>query len=418
MDTTVFEGARLIPGDGSAPIDNAVFLVESGQITEVGTAAEVTVPDGSTRVDLSGKTVMPLLITLHTHPGYARGVTFSEEHYDRDTYVRQLDTFLYYGLSAVVSMGVDRGDLAFELRDEQRNGTLGGAQLFTAGQGLAATDAGPQFPALKTAPRFVDTAEQGREAMRELAQRDPDMVKIWVDDRNGRVAKLPPDVYAAIIDEAHRHDIKVMAHVYTLEDAKGLVRAGVDGFAHLVRDEVVDDELEQLILEHDVFIVSNLNVQAHPKKNTSLDDPFLHESVSADEIAELRGASGEGRPVSDASLAIYRNMERSLVRLSEAGATIAFGSDSGIPRNFIGFSEHRELELMVAAGLSPLEAIRAVTATSAGILGLDDRGTLAPGMRADFMVLASDPLEDIKNTRTIEALYREGEKLDRDALRR
>lgn len=307
-------------------MEESAFIVRAGRITEVGRAGELDAPAGTERIELSGKTVTPLLVTLHTHPGYAKGVSFSEEHYTRETYANQLDTLLYYGLGVVVSLGVDRGELAFELKQEQRQGTLGGALLRTAGQGLAATDI--------------------------------DIVKIWVDD-----------------------------------------------------------ELVQLILDNDVFIISNLNVQAHPAKNDSLDDPALHETVSPELIAELRASSGAGRSVSEAAVATYRNMENSLRRLSEAGARIAFGSDSGIPRNFVGFSEHRELELMVAAGMEPLDVIRAATHTSADVLGLEDYGSLAPGMRAEFIVLDANPLEDIRNTRRIDSLYRDGEKLDRASLR-
>lgn len=414
---TFFAGARLIPGDGSPAIERSAILVADGRIVAVGTFDELAAPRGVTTIDLSGKTIVPLLVTLHTRPGYARGVSFSEENYNRETYVNQLDTFLYYGLGAVVSMGVDRGQLAFQLREEQRQGELGGTRLFTAGRGLAAPDAGPQFPALKPVPRFVETAEDVRTRVADLAEMGVDMIKIWVDDRNDRVSKLSPELFGAIINEAHQHGIQVMAHVYELSDAKELVRAGVDGFAHLVRDHEVDDELVQLILDNDVFIVSNLNVQAHPDKNRTLDDPFLHETISAELIAELRAAQGDGGTVSERAVEIYRNMEKSLAKLSKAGARIAFGSDSGIPRNFVGFSEHRELELMVDAGMAPMEVIQAATSTSAEILGLTDSGSLTVGKLADFIVLNENPLDDIRNTRTIDSLYRNGKKLDRASLR-
>ena len=410
---TIFTGARLIPGDGGPVIESSALVVEDGRIAAVGALGEVEAPDGAREIDLSGKTVMPLLVTLHTHPGYQRGSSFTAENYGRETYEEQLNRFLHYGVGAVLSLGVDRGELAFELREESNAGTLGGATLRTAGRGIAAPDGGPQFPALKPVPQFVETPDEARAAVTVLAEQAVDMIKIWVDDRNGRVTKLSPELYRAVIDEAHANDIRVMAHVYTLEDAKELARAGVDGFAHLVREPEVDDELVSLVVENDVFIVSNLNVQGHPEKDASLDDPALRETISADVVAEVRAASGGGGQNPERAQAIYGNMERSLEKLYNAGAHIAFGGDSGIPRNFVGFSEHRELALMVEAGMSPLDAIRAATATNAEILKLSDRGSLQPGKRADFMVLSANPLDNITNTRRIDDVYQNGEKVDR-----
>jgi imidazolonepropionase-like amidohydrolase len=256
--------------------------------------------------------------------------------------------------------------------------------------------------------------------VRTVAARKPDIIKIWVDDRNGTKKKLTPDVYRAIIDEAHTLGLRAVAHVYYLEDAKDLVRSGIDGLAHMVRAAPgVDAELAQMIKARDVFACSTMSIQkAVPDGAAWLDDPALAESVRPDAIAQWKAEITKATPDAVArARAGYAMLERSLMVLVAAGARVTLCGDTGLNSQTPGFTEHRELEAMAQAGMAPLQVIRAATQVAAAILGLTDRGTLAPGKRADFVVLDANPLERMAYSRRIAAVYRGGIALDRAALR-
>ncbi len=383
-EATVFEGARLIPGDGSAPVEDAVFVVEDGRFAAVGRRGAVEVPAGAARVDLAGKTVMPAIVDAHKHFGATR-----------DEVVDQLRHMAYYGIGTATSLGLDAGDLPFQLRDE----TIEGAARFrTAGRGITAPELGRS-----EIPYWVTTEEEARSAVRELADRKADLVKIWVDDRGGQYQKLSPELYGAVIDEAHRQDLRVVAHIFTLEDAKGLLRAGVDGFAHGVRDRDLDDEAVALFRERPgVVLVPNL-----PDRGVAVDLGWLAGSVPAGELRELQAAATD-RPEAQEAFGIQA---RNLARLHAAGVPIALGTDGSTP-----WAPHLEMEDMVAAGMTPAEVIAAATGSAAAWLRLPDVGTVAAGKSADFLVLDADPLEDIANTRRISAVYLRGAPVDRAAL--
>jgi imidazolonepropionase-like amidohydrolase len=415
-----YEGATLITGDGGPPLGGGVLVVDQGVITEVGLAANVTIPENATVVDLSGKTVMPAIVDLHGHVGYQRGLSYDEANYTRENLIDHLNRYAYYGVGTIVSMGTDPGDLAFQIQAEQRAGTLGGARLHTAFRGFARPDAGPGAAALRPSAYGVSTEAEARALVAELAATPADFVKIWVDDRGGRVDKLTPELYQPIIEEAHARDLPVIAHVFYLEDARALVEAGVDGFAHLVRDAEMDDALVAAIVQNNVFVMPNLGISErgrHAEPPPWLDDPLLLESVSTAEVARLRESFERRTPEgAERAQASYAAMERSLKRLADAGAAIVLGADTGVQDHFFGYTEQRELELIVNAGVSPGDAIVAATSRAAEILGVET-GLLAAGKRADFLVLDANPLYDITNTRQIAAVYLNGVELDREALR-
>src|SRR5438105_4547089 len=418
--TTIYEGATLIRGDGTPAIEDSSFIVQNGTITRVGRAEDFKAPPGAARVNLTGKTVMPTLIDVHTHTGFQKGATYRPENYGRQTITDDLNRALYFGVSAVVSEGIDPGDAVFKIREDQAAGRLSGARLFTAGRGIGAPNAGPGADTYKGIAYDVTTPEEGRRDVRELAAQKVDFVKIWVDDRNGRAPELSPPLYRAIIDEAHAHGIRVNAHVFYLADAKGLVAAGIDGFTHMVRDKDMDDDLVQAIVRRRVVIMPTLqnaergrNTAPPPSLAAWLNGP-AHDAIGAPLVEKILAAySGRTAAQAAAARERYAILQRSLKKLSDAGARIVLGGDTGLQDDPFGFAEHRELELMVEAGMTPMQAIVAATSRGADYLRLKDTGILAPGKRADFIVLDGNPLDDITNTRRIAHVFLKGREVSR-----
>jgi len=414
---TLFEGARLIIGDGRT-IDNGAMLVEGDSITRVGRKGGVAAPAGSTRVDLTGKTIMPGMVLAHGHIGYLRGTTFARENYTRENLIDHLTRYLYYGVVAMMSTGTDPGDLPFELRNTPHPGAL----FRTAGAGIAAPGASTGNLAMRGVPYGVTTEDEARRDVRELAARKPDFVKIWVDDRNGSVKKLSPALYRAIIDEAHKQGLRVIAHVYYLADARDLVEAGADGFLHLVRDEEMDAALVERMKAKHVFVTPNLSTSeagTYTNMPAWLDDPLLAESATPAMIGKTADvyAARAGGPPRTTAIASYQKQQRSVARLAAAGVTIALGDDTGIENTFYGYGDHRELELMVQAGMTPMQVIVAATKTPAELLKLDRLGTLQRGKSADFIVLDANPLDNIASTKKIATVYQRGQEVNRAALR-
>jgi imidazolonepropionase-like amidohydrolase len=410
--TVLFEGARLITGDGSAPVQNSAFLVENDRITRVGRKGEIAAPAGAARVDLSGKTVMPAIVDAHSHPGYTviRTNRTDKETYTKENLIDHMRRMAFYGIAATMSLGVDRGNIPFEVR---MNPTPGAALLFTAGPGIALPLMGPGAEYRKDAAYGVTTEAEARKVVQELAAKKVDIVKFWVDDRNGAVKKLPPNLYKVIIDEAHKHNLRAIAHIYYLEDAKELMRSGIDGFAHGVRDRDIDDDFMAQLKQRRVFFTPNL-----PDRPIQAEDiPLIAETVPANQVQQLRDEIAKRKPGDGAeSIRLFAIQARNLKRINDAHvATIGLGTDSGTS---IGWPVHTELADMVEAGMTPNDVITAATKTSAEIAGAKQLGMIAAGKSADFIVLDANPLDNIRNTRRISKVYIRGKELDRSALTR
>ena len=382
---TAFVGARVIVGDGSNPIENATVVVANSRITLVGPSARVQIPNNATKIDVAGKTIMPTIIDTHTHLSTTR-----------DALVKDLRDRVYFGISAALSLGLDNTPDVFKVRAEQAPGL---ARYFTAGRGITMPEQGRT-----DVPYWVTTEAEARKAVREQAALKVDIIKIWVDDRDGKYKKMPPEIYTPVIDEAHKAKLRVAAHIFNLSDAKGLLKAGIDAFAHGIRDVDVDDELVALVKARpNVVLIPNM-----PDRGVAVDYAWLKGSLSDAEVAKIQ-AGATDRPQAHAQ---WQIQARNLKRLSDAGMTIAVGTDGNT-----SWAPHVEMEDMVAAGMTPFQVIVAATSAGARFLRLEDSHTVAAGRSADLLILDANPLDDIRNTRRINAVYLKGVKVDREATR-
>lgn len=380
----VYEGARLIVGDGTAAIDNAIFIVDKGRFVSVGDVENVVIPENPTRVDLTGMTVMPTIIDAHVHLSTTREALISD--------LKQRASF---GTSAALSLGADGEGVPLEVRHE----SIPGAAVYrSAGVGITSPEPG------RRVVHWVTTEDEARQAVRDEVARKVDMIKIWVDDWSGEYKKLSPELYRAVIDEAHKNGIKVAAHIFTLEDAKTLLRANVDVFAHGVRDMDIDDEFIELVKTRpNVVLIPNMG-----NRGVATDFDWLTGLIPEEELQATRlNAKDQAPSVAEA----YGIQARNLNRLNKAGMAIAFGTDGNNP-----WAAHVEMEDMVISGMTPAEVLVAATQSAAQLLGLTDMGTIEVGKRADFIVLNANPLDDITNTRKIASVFLQGEKVKRSVV--
>jgi imidazolonepropionase-like amidohydrolase len=417
--TVLLRDVRLIDGTGAPPQEHVSLLLQDGRIEKIGTT--MAVPKGATVRELAGKTVMPGLISAHSHLGLiVDDAESSATGYTQENVAAQLKQFERCGVTTIMSLGVNR-DLVYELRDEQRKGKLGGATIFTAGRGIGVPGGAPGLPAAADQIYRPATWEEARKDVDELAEHRADIVKIWVDDGHGTMPKMKPEIWKAVIDEAHKKHLRVAAHVYALGDARQLVADGVDELAHSVRDQVVDDAFVHAMREHKVWYVPTFTVDesffVYAERPAFMEAKFFQEAAGPKLMAKFNAPGYAEKVNQDPQTAQHRKDfsigQQNLKRLFDAGVLVGFGTDSGALAGRIpGFAEHHELELMVRAGLTPMQAITAATGENAKLLHAGDRGKIAVGKRADVLVLDADPLSDIRNTEKIVAVYHDGRSAD------
>jgi len=408
-EVTALNNFTLIDGNGGPAVANAAMLIDNGRITWIGSSARLSVPYGAKIINLTDKFVMPGIINLHGHVGYTVDLAQDLKFYTRGNIEKDLRTYASYGVTTVLSLGTDQ-DLIFKVRDEQRAGRPSYARVFTAGRGFTYKTGGG-MPGVTY--ELGDAAEIPKD-MDALAANSVDIVKLWVDDSLGRAKKMPYELSKAIIDNAHQRGLRVAAHIFYLADAKQLVDAGVDALAHSVRDQLVDQELIESMRKHGTWLQAatltrDESTFIYASAPAFLTDPFFTRSVSAAALAGLKDPESQKRFASDPNVSRYPEIldmaRKNLKRLADAGIPYGMGTDSGNPRRFPGFFEHWEMELMVDAGLTHTQVITAATKRGAEFLRAESLGTLEAGKWADLIVLGANPAANIRNTRTIEAVY-------------
>src|SRR5260221_635185 len=415
----VYSGARLIIGDTSAPIENGAFVVMNGRITAIGRSGAMNAPAGASRVDLSGKTVMPAMINAHVHIGYEGYTSWSAENYTAENVLDHLQREAFYGVAVTQSVGSSPTDASIQFQRDQKAGKFAPASRFMFMPGMAPPNGGPDAILLKGTSVLkvvyeVSTPDEARAAVKTMAARHLKSVKIWVDDRRGTYPKMTPDVYNAIIAEAHAHQMLVHAHAIQMADQKAVVRAGADVLVHTVQNEKLDDELLALLREKRPYWTTVIGLG--DRSEVCDNDPFVDQTYPAKTLAEIRASTGCG-PVSPNAATREGILAANLPQYVAAGARLVLGTDAGITaRHAFGWADHHELSRWVKSGISPAEAIIAATSRPAALLGLKDTGTLFNCQRADFIILNANPLANNPNTREISAVYLGGAKLDRDAL--
>ena len=400
--TKAFVGMRLVDGTDRPPIDNATIVVSNGRVASVGPTARVTVPAGAERVSLAGKTVIPGLVNAHGHVGNTVGL--EQGHYSAENVLRDLRTYAAYGVTTVFSLGDDQ-EAGFKARDTQDTAALDRARLFVAGPVLA-----PKTP------------EDARKLVDEDAAMKVDIVKIRVDDNLGTTPKMPPEIYQAVIDEAHKKGLRVAVHLFYLEDAKGVLDAGADFIAHSIRDKDVDDSVIGMLKRRNVCVCPTLTRElstfVYESTPTWFADPLFLKHADPKAVELLQQPARQEQMKNSRSAQRYKialeQASRNLKKLSDGGVTIAMGTDTGPPGRFQGYFELMELELMAKAGLTPKQVLLSATRDAAKCQTLDKNiGTLESGKWADFVALDADPLANVSNTRKIDSVWIAGNRVQR-----
>jgi imidazolonepropionase-like amidohydrolase len=400
--TLAIKGATLIDGTSGPPILNSVMIIRGGRVVAAGSEDEVEIPEGADVKDMSGKFIMPGLINAHGHVGDVKGIEAG--HYSRGNVVHHLRLYAEYGVTTVVSLGGDRIEGA-ALRTVNDSTATDHARLFIAG-------------AVITGPTAAEAVEQ----VERNHRMGVDFMKIRVDDNLGTAEKMKPEVYEPVIKRSHELGYRIATHMYYLDDAKRLLRAGSDLLAHSVRDLPVDDELVKLMKEKNVCycatLTRELSTFVYGDTARFFSDAFFRRSYGDSVMQPLLDPTRQAQIRNSKSAITYRQQlptaMANLKKLADEGVPIAFGTDSGIPTRFIGYFEHLELAMMQDAGLEADQIIQSATGQAASCLGLPNLGTLESGKWADFIILNADPLNDIRNVREINAVYIGGVDINRN----
>jgi imidazolonepropionase-like amidohydrolase len=416
----ILHDVSVIDGTGARPQQHMDVWLHKGTISAVKPMFRREQPERTDVVDCAGKFVMPALISAHSHLGLLlNNAEPSANAYTEENVTKALNQYERYGVTTIVSLGANR-DRVYALRDQQKAGKLGGATILTAGRGIGVPDGAPGLPAAPDQIYRPASADEARKDVDEMAGHHVDLVKVWVDGGHGKIPEMQPAVYMAVIDEAHKKHLKVAAHVYTLEDAKKLVDAGVDILAHSVRDQPVDPAFVQSMVEHKTWYIPTLTLDEafylYAASPEVMQTNFFRQAAGPELLAKLTapGYAEKTLAATEQAKKDHAMAMKNLKTIYDGGAFVGFGTDSGAVIGRIpGFMEHRELEDLVGAGMSSMQAITLATGENGRLLHEMNShlslGLLKPGYAADVLVLDADPLVDIRNTRKISAVYHYGQ---------
>jgi imidazolonepropionase-like amidohydrolase len=415
--TVALSGVRLIDGRGGPVIENATVVVSNGLIEAAGEG--IVIPRGVTHRSYVGRTIVPGLISDHSHVGLVGGTEDGAQYYTRSNIVAELKQYRRYGVTTVTSLG-NNGPIFETVRAEAHAGLIGGADLFGVDRGIGVPSGAPPQAMLKLGPDQLyrpATPQEAREDVRRMAARKTDLVKLWLDDLSGTAQKMRPEIYQAVIDESHRLGLRVAAHIHDLVDAEAVVDAGADILAHGVRDKAVPPEFAATLKRKGVWYIPTLVLdestfawaEQAPWTRTSFARAALSPALARQIDDPAWRAKILAAPQTAAARQALQVNLQNLKILYDAGVKIGFGTDSGaVAVRVPGISEHRELALMVQAGLTPLQALTIATRDAAALLARQDRGTVTPGRRADFIVLDADPSADIAASERIIEVWEAG----------
>jgi len=404
---TVILGAKLIDGTGGPPVEDAVVVIENDRIRAAGTRAEVPVPADSTRVDAAGKVVIPGLIDGHCH--------YFAPPEDVKKY---LLVQLKWGVTTTRSAGTDSPE-GVALMHEAKAGKFLAPRVYTSGFGFTHPQGAPGVSAKINRPA---NEEEARAAVRTLAAQKVDFIKIWVEGGGGRTPKITPEIRAAIVAEADKHKIPVVAHVTAVEDLHQLGDLGVVDFLHTPRDTTATAELIAYAKSKGMSFtptLANMESGWHYFENSKLlEDPLLQSGFYPAAWSRVSDPAVRAKQLAVPDLAERKERVKDAYRfikaMSDAGVPVLCGSDSGAELSPVPFGggTHRDIEMLVEAGLTPLAAIRAATFDSARVLSRNanpDYGSVQSGKIADLVLLDADPTTDIRNLRRIHRVMRAGQ---------
>ncbi len=403
-----FTHAVIIDGRGGAPIEDGTLVVRDQKIEAVGRVGEVAIPPDTRVVDVRGKVLMPGLADMHVH--LAGG--WNGEDVDLLGYRRYLNALLYAGVTTVLDTGNVKPYI-IQMRDEIAAGRLLGPRIYCAGPLVDGPD--PLWPPISYG---VSSVEQIPKLVRQLKQDRVDVVKAYVG--------LSIPMLWALAAEARKNSLPLLVDQSWRNGMVDLAAApGITAFAH-TPDMIVGDETVGLLKQRNVMFISTLSVVESKSRRrledfAFLDNPLIKDTTPPSFLADLRAdkpsPSWEGAPKQE-NLKRFRQQSANLKRLFDAGLLITAGTDAPYPGVFQGEGIHREMELLVEAGLLPLDAISMATANAAKFVGADKEwGTLEPGKLANLIVVNGRPDRTIADSRKIEQVIRLGIVLDREALK-